>query len=107
MVDEIFFSGVSADVPFQRELTRDDFLDRDLFFPAIAAILFFAARLRDFLGAAQRASRLHEGLAWHSSIYNLQWTMSKERPMERPRHAGLRHLALNVRDLAAMKRFYT
>src|SRR3954467_6116027 len=27
--------------------------------------------------------------------------------MERPRHAGLRHLALNVRDLAAMKRFYT
>ncbi len=27
--------------------------------------------------------------------------------MERPKHAGLRHLALNVRDLAAMKRFYT
>lgn len=27
--------------------------------------------------------------------------------MERPTHAGLRHLALNVRDLAAMKRFYT
>ena len=26
--------------------------------------------------------------------------------MERPAHAGLRHLALNVRDLAAMKRFY-
>src|SRR4051812_42846885 len=26
--------------------------------------------------------------------------------MERPVHAGLRHLALNVRDLAAMKRFY-
>jgi catechol 2,3-dioxygenase-like lactoylglutathione lyase family enzyme len=26
--------------------------------------------------------------------------------MDRPRHAGLRHLALNVRDLAAMKRFY-
>jgi catechol 2,3-dioxygenase-like lactoylglutathione lyase family enzyme len=26
--------------------------------------------------------------------------------MERPSHAGLRHLALNVRDLAAMKRFY-
>jgi catechol 2,3-dioxygenase-like lactoylglutathione lyase family enzyme len=26
--------------------------------------------------------------------------------MERPTHAGLRHLALNVRDLAAMKRFY-
>src|SRR5436190_14377616 len=26
--------------------------------------------------------------------------------MERPTHAGLRHLALNVRDMAAMKRFY-
>lgn len=26
---------------------------------------------------------------------------------ERPEHAGLRHLALNVRDLDAMKRFYT
>jgi catechol 2,3-dioxygenase-like lactoylglutathione lyase family enzyme len=26
--------------------------------------------------------------------------------MERPAHAGLRHLALNVRDLDGMKRFY-
>jgi catechol 2,3-dioxygenase-like lactoylglutathione lyase family enzyme len=26
--------------------------------------------------------------------------------MERPTHAGLRHLALNVRDLDAMKQFY-
>jgi catechol 2,3-dioxygenase-like lactoylglutathione lyase family enzyme len=26
--------------------------------------------------------------------------------MQRPSHAGLRHLALNVRDLAAMKLFY-
>jgi catechol 2,3-dioxygenase-like lactoylglutathione lyase family enzyme len=26
--------------------------------------------------------------------------------MQRPSHAGLRHLALNVRDLPAMKRFY-
>jgi catechol 2,3-dioxygenase-like lactoylglutathione lyase family enzyme len=26
--------------------------------------------------------------------------------MERPSHTGLRHLALHVRDLAAMKRFY-
>jgi catechol 2,3-dioxygenase-like lactoylglutathione lyase family enzyme len=26
--------------------------------------------------------------------------------MDRPSHAGLRHLALNVRDVAAMKRFY-
>ncbi len=27
--------------------------------------------------------------------------------MPRPTHAGLRHLALNVRDLEAMRRFYT
>jgi catechol 2,3-dioxygenase-like lactoylglutathione lyase family enzyme len=26
--------------------------------------------------------------------------------MDKPSHAGLRHLALNVRDMAAMKRFY-
>jgi catechol 2,3-dioxygenase-like lactoylglutathione lyase family enzyme len=26
--------------------------------------------------------------------------------MDRPTHAGLRHLALNVRDMVAMKRFY-
>jgi catechol 2,3-dioxygenase-like lactoylglutathione lyase family enzyme len=26
--------------------------------------------------------------------------------MERPTHAGLRHLALNVLDLEGMKRFY-
>jgi catechol 2,3-dioxygenase-like lactoylglutathione lyase family enzyme len=26
--------------------------------------------------------------------------------MDRPAHAGLRHLALNARDLAAMKQFY-
>ena len=27
--------------------------------------------------------------------------------MDRPAHSGLRHLALNARDLDAMKRFYT
>src|SRR5262249_36909856 len=32
--------------------------------------------------------------------------MMKSSTMDRPAHAGLRHLALNVRDLAAMKRFY-
>ena len=32
--------------------------------------------------------------------------MMKFSTMERPTHAGLRHLALNVRDLPAMKRFY-
>jgi catechol 2,3-dioxygenase-like lactoylglutathione lyase family enzyme len=30
----------------------------------------------------------------------------KSSTMERPTHAGLRHLALNVRDLPAMRRFY-
>src|SRR5438128_2584837 len=33
--------------------------------------------------------------------------MMKSSTMDRPAHAGLRHLALNVHDLAAMKRFYT
>src|SRR5579872_588596 len=37
------------------------------------------------------------------SIYNLQPTMSK---MKRPAHRGLRHLALNARQLDAMKQFY-
>ena len=32
--------------------------------------------------------------------------MIKFSTMERPTHAGLRHLALSVRDLPAMKRFY-
>src|SRR5215813_3341155 len=32
--------------------------------------------------------------------------MMKSSTMDRPSHAGLRHLALNVRDLPAMKRFY-
>jgi catechol 2,3-dioxygenase-like lactoylglutathione lyase family enzyme len=29
-----------------------------------------------------------------------------DRPLDRPAHAGLRHLALNARELEAMKRFY-
>src|SRR5215831_18234578 len=32
--------------------------------------------------------------------------MMQSSTMDRPSHAGLRHLALNVRDMAAMKRFY-
>src|ERR1700731_2124012 len=39
------------------------------------------------------------------SMYNLQLTMSKAM-LERPVHAGLRHLALKAHDLDAMKRFY-
>jgi catechol 2,3-dioxygenase-like lactoylglutathione lyase family enzyme len=39
-----------------------------------------------------------------TSIYHLQLGLGIQ--VERPTHAGLRHLALNVRDLAAMKHFY-
>src|SRR5262249_14954614 len=61
------------------------------------AVLLLAARLGDLLRAAQRAPRLDDRLAWH---------IMKSSTMERPAHAGLRHLALNARDLPAMKRFY-
>src|SRR4026207_1386840 len=42
-------------------------------------------------------------------IYNLQFPMSKATGsygMDRPTHAGLRHVALNVTHLDDMKRFY-
>jgi catechol 2,3-dioxygenase-like lactoylglutathione lyase family enzyme len=34
------------------------------------------------------------------------WRLEAGKLMNRPSHRGLRHLALNVRDLDAMKRFY-
>src|SRR5580765_5561740 len=53
--------------------------------------------------APQRAQRvLTTALRGMASIYHLQW----ESQMDRPAHAGLRHLALHARDLDAMKRFY-
>src|SRR6185369_515908 len=53
--------------------------------------------------APQSAQRdLTTALRGMSSIYHLQW----ESQMDRPAHAGLRHLALHARDLDAMKRFY-
>src|SRR4029077_19042396 len=76
---------------------RDDLFDGDLLVPAVAAVLLLAARLGDFLGAAQRAARLDHRLPRH---------MMKSSIMNRPTHAGLRHLALHARDLDAMKRFY-
>src|SRR3977135_2966193 len=97
MVDEIFLRAVCTDVALQRELARDDFFDGNFLVPAIAAVFLLAARFRYLFGTAQRAPRLDDRLAWH---------MMKSSTMERPTHAGLRHLALNVRDLAAMKRFY-
>src|ERR1019366_8277241 len=63
----------------------------------------FAPRLGHFFRAAERAPRLGDRLSGHNSIYNLQPTMSK---MNRPTHAGLRHLALNARQLELMKQFY-
>ena len=58
VIDEVFFGAVRADVALQREIARDDFFDRNLLVPAFAAVAFFAARLRDFLGAAQGAAFL-------------------------------------------------
>jgi hypothetical protein len=43
---------VRADVALQRELARDDFFDRDFLVPAVAAVLFLAARLGHLFGAA-------------------------------------------------------
>ena len=63
VVDQIFLRAVGADVAFERELARDDFLDRDLLVPAVAAVLLLAARLGHLFGAAQRAPRLDDGLA--------------------------------------------
>ena len=54
-----YFSALSrADIAFQREIARNDFLDRNLFVPAVAAVFFFAARFRHLFGPAQRAARL-------------------------------------------------
>src|SRR5262245_39659518 len=97
VVDQVLLGAVRADVALQRELARDDLLDRDLLVPAVAAVLLFTARLRHFFGTAQRAPRLDDRLAWH---------IMQSSTMERPTHAGLRHLALNVTRLAEMKSFY-
>jgi hypothetical protein len=67
VVDEVFLGAVRADVALQCELAGDDFLDRDFLVPAVAAVLFLAAGLRHFFGAAQRAPRLGDRLAWHDS----------------------------------------
>src|SRR5688572_903016 len=53
------------DVPLQRELARDDLLDRNLLVPAVAAVPLVATRLRDLFRAAQGASCLSRGLAGH------------------------------------------
>ena len=65
VVNEVFLGAVRADVPFEREFARHDFLDRDLLVPAVAAVFLLAARLGDFFGAAQRAPGLDDRLPWH------------------------------------------
>jgi hypothetical protein len=57
VVDQVLLGAVRADVALERELARDDLLDGDLLFPAVAAIALFAARLRDLFRAAERALR--------------------------------------------------
>src|SRR5215471_5111726 len=68
MVDEVLLRTVRTDVALEREFAGDDLLDRDFLVPAVAAVLFLAARFGHFLGTAQRTSRLSERLAWHRPI---------------------------------------
>src|SRR3982751_4851130 len=64
---------------------------------------FSSPRGSEMSFAPQSAHRvLATALRGMASIYHLQW----ESQMDRPVHAGLRHLALHARDLDAMKRFY-
>src|SRR5262249_55983327 len=119
VVDQILLGAVRPDVALECELAGDDLLDRDFLVPAVAAVFLFTAGLGHLFRAAERAPRLDDRLAWHGG--NLQSTITPSgaqsrvrreklivdwKLMDRPTHAGLRHLALNVRDLDAMKRFY-
>src|SRR5262245_3190955 len=53
VVDEILLGAMRADVPFQREITRDDLFDGNFLVPALTAIAFLTAGFRHFLGATQ------------------------------------------------------
>src|SRR6185295_3018010 len=81
VVDQVLLGAVRADVALQGELARDDLLDGNLLVPAVAAVLLLATRLGDFFGAAQRAARLGHRFSGHTSIYNLQFTLSKANAM--------------------------
>ena len=65
VIDQVFLRAVRPDVPFQRELARDDILDGDFLVPAVPAVSLVPARFRDLLRAAERAARLSDGLAGH------------------------------------------
>src|SRR5688572_18998073 len=81
VVDEILLRAVGANVALQRELAGDDLLDRDLLVPAVAAVPFFAARLRDFLGAAQGATLLVTNRLSTHSLGKLYRTLSTLRTL--------------------------
>ncbi len=49
-----FSVAVRPDVALDREVSRDDFFDRDFLVPAVAAVLLLAVRIRDFFRAAER-----------------------------------------------------
>ena len=84
VVDEVFLRAVRADVALERELAGDDLFDRDLLVPAVAAVAFFAARLGDLLGAAQRAPGLDDSFSGHASIVLRQsWPLRPVMPLER------------------------
>src|SRR6185503_15398212 len=69
--------------------------------------IFLSQQSRQYF-SSPRGSEI--SLAPHSAHRDLTTALrgisSKSSTMDRPAHAGLRHLALNARDLAAMKRFY-
>src|SRR5262245_2714529 len=60
VIDQVLLCAVRADVALERELTRDDLLDRDLLFPAVAAVPLLTARFGDVLRAAEGALRFRE-----------------------------------------------
>src|SRR6185436_9752195 len=55
VIDQVFLGAMGADVALEREVASDDFLDGDLFFPAVAAIALVAAGLGHVLRPAERA----------------------------------------------------
>src|SRR5687768_13634591 len=70
VVDQILLGTVRADVALERELPGDDLLDRDLLFPAVAAVTLLAARFGHILGAAEGTLGLGDSrFARHSVNY--------------------------------------
>jgi deoxyuridine 5'-triphosphate nucleotidohydrolase len=67
--NDILLGAMGADVAFDRELARDDVLDRNLLFPAVAAVAFVAAWFGDLAGAAQGATCGFGRLPGHSHDY--------------------------------------